>query len=237
MKTAIIVSGIMREMHNAMPTWTFPGDCDYFLIVQDTYQAPRESNQSTSILPELANFHDKFKAIAIVDKNIAELEYMTTLTNQTWKWKVAYNLIKPYIDKFRYDRFILIRPDSFLLINGNINEIELRPNCIHSTSEITLDTMGETFANDTLMMFDEDMFELLSKFFDYIEPISHTLNIHQHLANFLRLNNIEVTGELLKYMQTMQLRPSLHYMFENNKLADKYTVNDLFRAIIEWKKD
>jgi hypothetical protein len=29
----------------------------------------------------------------------------------------------------------------------------------------------------------------------------------------------------------------MDYMFENNKLKDKYSVNDLYKAIQEWKKD
>lgn len=235
MKTAVIVSGIFRQVEKAMPTWNFDGD--YFLITQNTYQGPRTVNEEHSILPELEKCKDKFKAILVLDKLVEEFEYSTTLINQTWKWKIACNLLQPYIEKYNYERFIIIRPDSFLHIYGNINDIKIEPNVIHSTSEITTDDMGYLFANDTWMMFGKDVFELMSKFYDYIKPISSTLSIHQHLANYLSLHNIKVTAELLGHGQSFQLRPNLDYMFENNKLKDKYTVNELFKAIWEWKND
>lgn len=235
MKTAIIVSGILRQIENAMPTWTFDGD--YFLITQNTYQSPRASNEEHSILPELEKCKDKFKAIVVLDKLIDEFEYSTTLTNQTWKWKIAYSLLQPYIEKYKYERFIIIRPDSFLHIYGNIDDIKIESDVMHSTSEIMTDGMGYLFANDTWMMYGNNVFELMSKFYDYTEPIHNTGSIHQHLANYLNLNNIKVTSKLLNYGQVAQLRPSMDYMFENNKLKDKYSVNDLYKAIQEWKKD
>ena len=235
MKTAIIVSGIFRHIENAMPTWTF--DADYFLITQNTYQPPRVTSEEHSILPELEKCKDKFKAIVVLDKLMEEFEYSTTLTNQTWKWKIAYNLLQPYIEENKYNRFIFIRPDSFLHIYRNIDEIEIKPNVLHSTTAINVDGMGYLFANDTLMMCDKDVFELLSNFYNYIKPISATLGIHQHLANYLNLHKIDVTPELLSYMQTFQLRPSVLHMFENNKLKDKYSVNDLYKAIQTWTRD
>ena len=235
MKTAIIVSGILREMEKAIPTWTFDGD--YFLITQNTYQSPRTIDEEHSILPELEKCKDKFKAILVLDKLLEELEYSTTLTNQTWKWKVAYNLLQPYIEKYNYERFIIIRPDSFLHIYGNIDNIKIEPNVMHSTSAIFTDGMGYLFANDTWMMFGKDVFEVMSKFYNYVQPISHSLSIHQHLANYLILHNIQVTTELLANGNTFQLRPGMDYMFENNKLKDKYSVNDLYKAIQEWTQD
>jgi hypothetical protein len=235
MKTAIIVSGIFRDIENAMPTWTFDGD--YFLITQDTYQQPRETFSEHSILPELEKCKDKFKAILVVDKLIEEFEYSTTLTNQTWKWKMAHSLLQPYIEKYNYERFIIIRPDSFLLIFGDVNQLKIEPNLLHSTSVITKDSMGYMFANDTWMVCGKEVFTLLSKFYDYIQPICATKSIHEHLANYLNLHNVTVTADILNHAQTAPLRPGLDYMFENNKLKDKYSVNDLYKAIWEWKKD
>lgn len=235
MKTAIIVSGIFRQIEKAMPTWKFDGD--FFLITQDTYQPPRSTSAAHSILPELEKCKDKFKAILVVDKLKEEFDYITTLTNQTWKWKMAYNLLQPYIEKYNYERFILIRPDSFLHIYGDFDNLKIEPNVIHSTTEITRDSMGYIFANDTWMIFGKDMFELLSKFYDYIQPVSATKSIHEHLADYLNLNNVRVTPEILALGQTFQLRPGLEYMFENTKLKDKYSVNDLYKAIQEWKND
>lgn len=235
MKTAIIVSGILRDIERAIPTWTFDGD--YFLITQNTYQSPRGIVAEHSILPDLEKCKDKFKAILVVDKLMEEFEYSTTLTNQTWKWKMAYHLLQPYIEKYNYERFILIRPDSFLNIYGNVEELRIEPNILHSTSAIAKDGMGYMFANDTWMIFGKEVFVLLSKFYDYIAPICATKSIHEHLANYLNLHNITVTPEILNHGQTFQLRPSLDYMFENNKLKDKYSVNDLYKAIWEWKKD
>ena len=235
MKTAIIVSGIFREIEKAMPTWTFDGD--YFLITQDTYQSPRGTATGHSILPELEKCKDKFKAILVVDKLTEEFEYSTTLTNQTWKWKMAHSLLQPYIEKCDYQRFIIIRPDSFLHIYGNFDDLKIEPNILHSTSAITIDGMGYMFANDTWMVCGKDIFELLSKFYDYIQPICATKSIHEHLANYLNLHNVTVTSDILNHGQTAQLRPSMDYMFENNKLKDKYSVNDLYKAIQEWTQD
>ena len=235
MKTAIIVSGIFRQVEKTMSTWTFNGD--YFLITQNTYQSPRKTDTEHSILPELEKCKDKFKAIVVLDRLTEDFEYSTTLTNQTWKWKIAYSLLQPYIEKYKYERFIIIRPDSFLHIYGNIDDIKIESDVMHSTSEIMTDGMGYLFANDTWMMYGNNVFELMSKFYDYTEPIHNTGSIHQHLANYLNLNNIKVTSKLLNYGQVAQLRPSMDYMFENNKLKDKYSVNDLYKAIQEWKKD
>ena len=235
MKTAIIVSGIFRQVEQAIPTWKFDGD--YFLVTQNTYQSPRTTNEEHSILPELEKYKDKFKAILVLDRLGEEFDYKTTLTNQTWKWKMAYNLVQPYAEKYNYERFIIIRPDSFLHIYGNIDELKIEPNVLHSTTEIITDSMGHLFANDTLMMFGKDIFELLSKFYDYMVLGDINLNIHQHLANYLILHNIKVTPELLSRSNTFQLRPSLNYMFENSKLKDKYTVNDLYKAIQAWTQD
>lgn len=235
MKTAIIVSGIFRGIEKSMPTWKFDGD--YFLITQNTYQHPRETSTEHSILSELEKCKDKFKAILVVDRLIEEFEYSTTLTNQTWKWKMAYNLLQPYIEKYNYQRFIIIRPDSYLDIYGDLNQLKIEPNVLHSTSEIIKDSMGYIFANDTWMICGKDIFELLSKFYDYIQPICATKSIHEHLANYLNLHNVTVTSEIHTYAQSAPLRPGLDYMFENNKLKDKYSVNDLYKAIQEWKTD
>lgn len=235
MKTAIIVSGILRQIEQAMPTWKFDGD--YFLITQNTYQDPRTTKEEHSILPELEKCKDKFKATVVLDRLSEEFEYSTTLSNQTWKWKIAYNLLQPYIEKYNYQRFIIIRPDSFLHVYGNINDIKIEPNVMHSTSEIVTDSLGYLFANDTFMMFDNTVFKLLSNFYNHIQSGDNKLNIHQHLANYLILHNIKVTGELLNHGNSYQLRPSLNYMFENNKLKDKYSVNDLHRALLEWTQD
>jgi len=235
MKTAIIVSGILRDIEKAMPTWTFDGD--YFLITQDTYQQPRSTSEEHSILSELEKCKNKFKSILIVDKLIEEVEYSTTLINQTWKWKIAYNLLQPYIEKYNYRRFIIIRPDSYLHLFGDLDQLRIEPNILHSTSSIIQDNMGYMFANDTWMITGKEVFTLLSKFYDYVQPISTTGSIHEHLANYLNLHNITVTAELLNHGQTFQLRPGLDYMFENNKLKDKYSVNDLYKAISEWKTD
>jgi hypothetical protein len=235
MKTAIIVSGIFRHIEDAMPSWMFDGD--YFLITQDTYQLPRDTSEEHSILHELEKCKDKFKAVIVLDKIPAEFEYGTTLINQTWKWKIIYNFLVPYIEKYNYERFIIIRPDSYLHVFGNIDELKIEPNILHSTSVVSRDDAGFIFANDTFMICKKDVLKVISNFYDYIEPISHIGSIHEHLANYLNLKNITVTAEVLKHVQTFQLRPGLEHMFENNKLKDKYVVNDLYKGIQEWKKD
>lgn len=235
MKTAIIVSGVMREMDLAIPTWNINGD--FFLFVQDTYQAARRFDEQQKIIKDIEPLSDKFKAICIVDRiDNTEFKFGSTLENQTWKWKVAYNFLKPYIVKEGYDRFIFIRPDSYLNIYRNLDELVIEPGVYYSTSKLLTDSNGLLFANDTWIAGDINIFEILSNFYDYIVTTSHLeiLNIHHGLATYLNKNNIHVTDDLLSYGETYQLRTEVRNMFEGNVRQDKYSYNDITKEIIEW---
>jgi hypothetical protein len=232
MKTAIIVSGIMREMDLAMPSWKFNGD--FFLITQKTYQDARRYKEQHNIINELGPLSEKFKAICIVDRFDTNEQYNSTLHNQTWKWKMAYHFLIPYIEKEKYDRFIFIRPDSYLHIVRSLDELVVEPNTYYTTSDILIDALGLKFINDTWMMFDQAVFEKLSKFYDYVVSTTRNSNIHSLLADFLIESNITVAGDLFNFGMTYQLRKEVRYMFEGTTLRDKYSYYDVAEEITKW---
>lgn len=232
MKTAVIVSGIMREMDLAMPTWDINGD--FFLITQKTYQDSRQDEEEYNIINRLAPLSEKFKAICIVDKFDTTKPYNSTLHNQTWKWKLAYNLLSSYIEKDQYDRFIFIRPDSYLYVKRNLDELEIEPNTYYTTSEIFKDQFGLLFANDTFIICDKEVFKLLSNFYDYTVASTRISNIHSLLADFLIENNIKVKGSLLEFCETFQLRKEVRFMFESSTRRDKYSYYDVAEEITKW---
>jgi hypothetical protein len=233
MKTAVIVSGIMREMDLAIPTWDINGD--FFLFVQDTYQAARKFSEQQKIIKDIEPLSDKFKAICIVDRIDNHLhKFSTTLENQTWKWKVAYNFLKPYIIKEGYERFIFIRPDSYLFIKRNLDELKIKPGVYHTTSKILEDDLGLLFANDTWIVCDVNVFETLSNFYDFIVSSGYALNIHHGLATYLKMHDIPVTDDLLSFGETYQLRAEVRHMFEGSVRLDKYSYYDIVQEITEW---
>jgi hypothetical protein len=223
----------MRETDLAIPTWDIAGD--FFLFVQDTHQDARQFNEQQKIIKDIEPFSDKFKAICIVDKIKSPDVFSSTLHNQIWKWKVAYNFLKPYIDAEGYDRFIIIRPDSYLRIFRNLDELYISPNTCYSTSEIIIDTNGFKFANDTWMAFDSEVFKLLSNFYDYV-LLNNIGSVHGGLANYFELHNIKVTNDLIMFGETFQLRPEVRYMFEGNIRRDKYSYNDVAQELIAWNR-
>lgn len=232
MKTAVIVSGIMREMDLAIPTWNIAGD--FFLFVQDTHQVARRFSEQHKIIKDIEPLSDRFKGICIVNKVASPDIFSSTLRNQTWKWKVAYNFLKPYIDAEGYDRFIIIRPDSYLRIYRNLDELVINPRTYYTTSEVFIDANGLMFANDTWIACDLKVFETLSTFYDYIVAENNPGNIHHILATYLKLNNIQVAGDLLSFGETYQLRAEVRHMFDGIILRDKYSYNDVVQEITEW---
>jgi hypothetical protein len=232
MKTAVIVSGVMREMDLAIPTWNINGD--FFLFVQDTYQDARRFSEQHKIIKDIETHSDKFKGICIVNKLETTDIFSSTLCNQTWKWRVAYNFLKPYIEAQGYERFIIIRPDSFLRIYRNLDELVIEPNTYYTTSNILTDNHGLLFANDTWIACDLKVFELLSNFYNFVISDNSKLNIHHTLATYLQKNNIQVRDDLLSFGETYQLRKEVRFMFEGNVLRDKYSYYDVVQEITEW---
>ena len=235
MKTAIIVSGVMREMDLAIPTWNIDGD--FFLFVQDTFQDARRFSEQHKIIKDIEPLSDKFKAIGIVTRLPTLDKFGSTLTNQTWKWKVAYNFLKPYIDLNGYDRFIIIRPDSFLNIRRNLNELDIQPLTYYTTSNMFTDELGLMFANDTWIACDLKVFEILSNFFDFVAELNGQGNIHHILATYLQQHNIKVADDLLLFGDSYQLRKEVRYMFEGNTLRDKYSYYDVIKEVTQWNLD
>ena len=232
MKTAVIVSGVMREMDLAIPTWDINGD--FFLFVQDTYQAARRFSEQHKIIKDIEPLSDKFKGICIVNRVPTQDIFSSTLCNQTWKWKVAYNFLKPYIDAEGYDRFIIIRPDSYLRIHRDLDDLIINANTYYTTSDVLTDPNGLMFVNDTWVACDLEIFKLLSNFYDYVISENKPGNVHHILATYLKLHNVKVRSDLINFGETYQLRKEVRHMFEGTTLRDKYSYYDVVQEITEW---
>lgn len=228
MQTAVIISGIVREMDNAINTWFFPGD--YFLFAQKEYQRPRSDIVEHNILSSLTNHLHKFQSISLVSR----LDNIHPTLNMAWKWKVAFHHLQPYIKQHNYTQFIITRPDFYFLKYKDWDLICTEPDTLYSTSIMVLDSMGMKFVNDSCMACNYAVFEKLSKFYDYYADKAATLNIHVHLSNYLENNNITVNAKLLEYSHSFPLRSNTREMFTGGVLDNKYSVNDLITKGQQW---
>ena len=228
MSTAVIISGIFREVENTAATWFFPGD--YYLFTQKEHQSPRSDIIEQNIIADTVKFSNKFKSMTFVDR----LDSDHPTLNMAWKWKIAYNHLKPYIEQNKYQRFILTRPDFYFAKHLDWDEGFFQDGFLYSTSDIVIDSLGYKFFNDTLLVCDLPIFELLSKFYDYYAPIARTKNIHIHLSEYIEMTGIKIKQELLQFTSILPLRPNTRDMFSNGQLLDKYTVNDLILRGQQW---
>ena len=226
--TAIIVSGALRELDNALPSWRFTGDLH--LYTQRQYQPARTVTAQHDITATLAEHSDKFVSITIVDQL---LNPHPTL-NMAWKWLVAYNQLQPYIQQYNYTRFIIIRPDLYFVNCADINQLDFEPNTVYNVSDIITDSQGQEFFNDTWMAGDITVFRMLAGFYQYYLPICNSQNIHQALSSYVRQSGLTISNKLSEYAGTVPLRPTHRSMLDKGILLDKYTVNDLFTEGSRW---
>lgn len=225
----MIISGVLREIENTLPTWFFTGD--YFLFAQKETQSPRSNDLEHSVIDGSARLSNKFKAITFVDR----LENPHPTVNMAWKWKLAYSLLLPYIEKYNYQRFVITRPDFYFIKYKDWDSGYFQQDTLYSTSNILIDSLGHKFFNDAWFVCDLPVFKKLSEFYDYYEPISNTLNIHVHLSNYIEENGIRINDGLITFANSFPLRPNSRQMFSNGILQDKYTVNDLILRGQQWK--
>jgi hypothetical protein len=222
--TAIIVSGALRELDNASPSWRFTGDLHLF--TQRQYQPARTVTAQHDITGELANYTAYFSSVTVVD----QLEITHPNVNMAWKWQLAYQKLSA----LGYDKFIIIRPDLYFINLKDISELDFKPQVLYTTSDIVQDPMGYDFINDTWLAGDIGVFKIISDFYQYyLQRYTHS-NVHHTLSQYIRDSGVSIDPRLAEYASTLVLRPVHRNMLHKGQLLDKYTVNDLFSKGWEW---
>jgi hypothetical protein len=226
--TAVIISGVLRELDNALPSWQFAGDLH--LYTQRQYQPARTTTAQHDITGTLSEYSDKFTSITIVN----QLTNTHPSVNMAWKWLVAYNQLQPYIQEFGYTRFIITRPDLYFVNYADIQQLDFKSDTVYTTSEIVTDSLGYEFFNDIWIAGDISVFKMLSGFYQYYLPLCDSQNVHQALSSYIRHCGLRIDPALANYAQTIPLRPTHRTMLNKGILLDKYTVNDLFTEGSLW---
>jgi hypothetical protein len=258
MTTAIIVSGVLRNLVNASSSWKFPGD--YFLHVDNNISLPQSKeiigyatevindnikNAAVDFINVTIDFSNKMK---FVKKDLPEdiQIYSHPNINMAWRWKYAYNYLKFFSEVRHYDRVLLLRPDMWILQNGPLelyNDMIVEPDVIYSSGDIGFDTTWKLpIMADTFMLCDLNTFEKLSKFCDYfIEHYTDTLyrnyDTHSLLARFVSEQGITVSDRLGEIFDFVVLRDNTNHMFEQGKLRAEYGAWDLMQKKEEWWKE
>lgn len=226
--TAVIISGALREMDNAMPSWRFGGDLH--LYTQRQYQPARTTIAQHDITGTLSEFSDKFTTITIVN----QLATPHPAVNMAWKWLVAYNQLQPYIQQYNYTKFIITRPDLYFVNYADINQLNIKSDTVYTTNDIVTDSLGYEFFNDTWIAGDIGVFRMLAGFYQYYLPRCNIDNVHHALSSYVRQSGLRISAELANYAGTVPLRPVHRHMLHKGILLDKYTVNDLFTQGTLW---
>ena len=222
--TAIIVSGALRELDNALPSWQFTGDLHLF--TQRQYQPARTLTAQHDITAELSEYTDYFSSVTVVD----QLEITHPNVNMAWKWQLAYQKLCT----MGYDKFIIIRPDLYFINIKNIAELDFKPGVLYTTTDIVQDALGNDFINDTWLAGDLSILGMLSGFYQYYLQCHTVYNVHQALSQYIRSMGVSIDPVLAEYAVTIPLRPVHRPMLNKGLLLDKYTVNDLFSKGWEW---
>jgi hypothetical protein len=242
MKTAIIVSGVVRHMVESSNTWKFDGD--YFLIA-DEYIYKRRSirpinhfkNQFSEII---SNVNVDFSGILIPSRRNVNLEHIFfygIIINMLWKWKCAYYLTLPYHDINNYDKFIIIRPDIYINKSTNYEYIQnfpLNDDTIYTSSFPHLENVNDRnliWVNDIFLVFNRKTFQTISKLFDiYVENYSDDRfsNVHLFLGEILKELKITVDGEFKNHVDFVILNDNIcDKLFDDGVLKKGLTYLDI----------
>lgn len=253
MSTAVIVSGAMRSMPNAMGSWRFAGD--YYLVTDDNVYSPHSRNVVGSTAATLSNILQqstiKFKAVYLqLDESLRiDPKYLPLdpalpthpVMSMAWKWRCAYNLIKQQGKV--YDRILLLRPDLYawyMQPESAFDDFNPAPGTIHGTNGIFHDnvqdrpTMGDVF-----LLFNMQVFEILAGFFDYFLEnyglvLHQRYDLHTLLAKYVIENNLTADNTLLQYCLFTILRDNSDHMFENSRLKPQHSFVELQEKQNQW---
>lgn len=247
MSLAIIVSGVVRNMPEASSSWNFDGD--YFLIGDEYVYHRRGLKPRGKLIKKINKVLNKtkvdFTSITIPSRKnaISEKEhYYSPIFPMLWKWKCAYNLIKPYHEVKNYDKILLIRPDIyFRYIKKNpIDDVIVEKNTIHCMLNPHIKIIKDVerlWMSDIFLLFDIDTFFVLSKAYDdYVENyefiMENGLDVHTFLGEYLKKNLINFKDGLNTYIDFMVLTDiACKELFEDGVLKEGYRYKDITKYI------
>ena len=257
MTSAIIVSGVLREMANAAPSWKFKGD--YFLHVDNSIFQPQSHNiigRATEVIDkEIQNSPIKFVSITVDtdtgnkftneqrDKYFGINEH--AMLNMTWRWKSVFQQIKLYHKVRNYTKVLILRPDIYVHSYAPMSEYEnLIPadNTVYSLAPIvpgTSDWRGYPTMGDVMLMADMASMEKFVGIYDFLlehyeDTITRNYDIHSILARYVVEHNINVSGRLGELFAFAALRDNSRDMFENGQLKPQYAFVELQKKQQEW---
>lgn len=246
--TAIIVSGVVRNMVEASSTWKFNGD--YFLVGDEYIFERRSLLPQKKLVDEISQVLRKtnieFSSVLIPSMCSVALKnenYHNPVINMLWKWKCAYNLVQPYHAKNNYEKVLIIRPDVYIDYLKNVDLVDnfrVEEDTIHTTENTHVENLNGTevtWMNDIFLLLDMNTFSKLSEMYDfYIEnyqSISEKqYNVHTFFGEYFKSKSIAVKGGIIEFLQFIVLsNSSCKLMFEDGHLKEEYTLIDLWKHI------
>lgn len=248
MKTAIIVSGVVRNMIESSYTWKFKGD---YYLVGDEYIYNRKSVvPNDKLVNKLTDFIQKtnieFTSILIPSrKNIdnPNIDYHSVIINMLWKWKCAYYLILSYDKVLNYDKYIFIRPDMYISEHTNydyIDNFKIDNDVIYTTSfphTVNKNGIDLMWVNDLFLIFNKKTFFKISQLYDfYVKSYKEKKleDIHTLLGVILKKMGITVHGGFINYTDFVILTDNVvNTLFQNNRLIEGYSYDDVVKKINE----
>lgn len=259
MSTAIIISGVLRNIVNASSSWLI--DADYYLITDNKIYNPQSTNlqqkTATNIISDVVdNTSVTFSSINILldetlKLSVAQLKSHPEfayhpIISMAFKWKYAFHILDSVQYIKQYKKILLWRPDIYIRYNTSIKNFNKQlpsPGYIHGIGGLgtDLDT-GYLVTDDNCLMFDYDVFRILAGFFDYFiqfhdDTILHKHDVHSLLARYFVERGVTIDNLLSNYIDYIILRDNTEHMFNNGMLMSNYSVEDLRTKQYDWWKE
>jgi hypothetical protein len=257
MTSAVIVSGVLREMTNAAASWQFKGD--YFLHVDNNIVTPQSfdiiGSASETINHEIKNCSINFVSVTIdtdtskkyTPEQILKYHWIErhAMLNMTWRWKSAFQQIKLYNKVNNYTKVLILRPDIYVHAHAPWDEYEnLIPedNVVYALAPIVpgdVDWRGYPTMGDVMLMANMATMEKFVQIYDFLlehyeDTLYRNYDIHSIMARFVIENNIRVSGRLGELFSFAALRDNTRDMFENGRLKEQYAFVELQKKQHEW---
>lgn len=259
MTTAVIISGVMRNMINASSSWLI--DADYYLITENKIYNPQSTDQcGETVIDTISNVIDKssvtFSSVNILMDEELKLSVKQLRSNpefsyhpviaMAFKWKYAYNILNSVQHTKQYNKILLWRPDIYIRYASPIKKFNKQlpaPGHIHGIGKLETDiARGYFVTGDTCLMLDWESFKILSGFFDYFimfynETILNSHDVHSLLARYLIERSVTIDDLLHSYLDYAILRDNSNSMFTNGMLNREYSFEDLRTRQNKWWKE
>lgn len=259
MSTAIIISGVLRNIVNASSSWLI--DADYYLITDNKIYNPQSTNTkqetATNIISDIVNKTSvTFSSINILLDETLKLSTSRLkahpefayhpIINMAFKWKCAFHMLSSVQDIKQYNKILLWRPDIYIRYNTPIKNFNKQlpiPNHVHNISGIdTNNETGYSVTDDNCLMFNYDVFRILAGFFDYFiqfhdDTILNKHDVHSLLARYFIERGVTIDNLLSNYIDYIILRSNTDHMFNNGMLMSNYSIEDLRTKQYDWWKE